>query len=118
VSDAATSVLMEDFYHNLWQKRMTRLEALRQAQLAVLRDPGRVEARDRELRQELAKQGTEVALRGGSKQPLPLPEGGRVDEKARRSHPAYWAAFVLSGDTGPIPPPPQDKGPSAKQPDR
>jgi CHAT domain-containing protein len=41
VSDAATSVLMEDFYHNLWHKRLTRLEALRQAQLAVLRDPWR-----------------------------------------------------------------------------
>jgi hypothetical protein len=42
------------FYSNLWGKRLTWLEALRQAQLAVLRDPGRVEARNKELRQELA----------------------------------------------------------------
>jgi CHAT domain-containing protein len=50
VSDAATSVLMEEFYTNLWQKRLTRLAALRQAQLTVLRDPGRVEARAEQLR--------------------------------------------------------------------
>jgi CHAT domain-containing protein len=117
VSDAATSVLMEDFYTNLWHKRLTRLEALRQAQLAVLRDPGRVEARDRELRQELAKRGAEVVPRGGSKQPLPLPEGGRVDAKARRSHPAYWAAFVLSGDPGPLPSAARGSSPGANRPD-
>jgi CHAT domain-containing protein len=45
VSDPATSEFMEDFYSNLWDKRLTWLEALRQAQLAVLRDPGQVEAR-------------------------------------------------------------------------
>jgi CHAT domain-containing protein len=104
VSDPATSVLMEEFYTNLWAKRLPRLEALRQAQLTVLRDPGRVEARAEQLRQELARLGAEVVLRGGSKRPVPLPEGGRIDETARRSHPAYWAAFVLSGDTGPLPP--------------
>src|SRR5262249_38632030 len=39
VEDAATSVLMERFYTNLWIKKLPRLEALRQAQLAVLNDP-------------------------------------------------------------------------------
>jgi CHAT domain-containing protein/tetratricopeptide (TPR) repeat protein len=118
VSDAATSVLMEEFYANLWEKRMTRLEALRQAQLVVLRDPGRVEARAEQLQRELAKSDQVAVLRGGSKKPVVLPEGGRVDEKSRRRHPAYWAAFVLSGDTGAIPPPPKDKAPSTPQPDR
>jgi CHAT domain-containing protein/tetratricopeptide (TPR) repeat protein len=103
VSDAATSVLMEDFYTNLWQKRLTRLEALRQAQLAVLRDPGRVEVRAEQLRRELARRDPGAVLRGGSKKAVPLAEGGRIDERPRRSHPAYWAAFVLSGDTGPLP---------------
>src|SRR5439155_3692898 len=35
VDDAATSVLMEEFYANLWRKKLPRLEALRQAQRAV-----------------------------------------------------------------------------------
>jgi CHAT domain-containing protein len=117
VSDAATSVLMEEFYTNLWEKRLTRLEALRQAQLAVLRDPGRVEAREKQLRQELAKKSPGAALRTGGKQKLLLPEGGRVDAKARRSHPAYWAAFVLSGDPGPLPPTAPGSHPGANRPD-
>jgi CHAT domain-containing protein len=118
VSDAATSVLMEEFYHNLWHKRLTRLEALRQAQLAVLRDPGRVEARAEQLQRELAKEGPVVALRGGSKKAVSLPAGGRIDERPRRSHPAYWAAFVLSGDTGPLPPAAQASDTSGPRPDQ
>ena len=42
VDDAATGVLMERFYTNLWDKKLPKLEALRQAQLAVLNDPGLV----------------------------------------------------------------------------
>ena len=52
VDDAATTVLMEQFYTNLWAKKMPKLEALRQAQLTVLNDPGLVTAR----RAELARQ--------------------------------------------------------------
>lgn len=37
VDDDATRKLMERFYENLWQKKMTKQEALRQAQLAMLR---------------------------------------------------------------------------------
>ena len=40
VDDAATTVLMEQFYTNLWSKKMPKLEALRQAQLTVLNNPG------------------------------------------------------------------------------
>jgi CHAT domain-containing protein len=101
VSDAATSVLMEEFYHHLWEaKAPGKLEALRRAQLAVLRDPARVEKRRQELRDALAKRGVAEALletRGlGQKAGKPEvdAEGG-----ASRSHPAWWAAFVLSGDT-------------------
>ena len=42
VDDAATSALMEQFYANLWTKKMPKLEALRQAQLTVLNNPGLV----------------------------------------------------------------------------
>ena len=44
VDDAATTVLMEQFYTNLWSKKMPKLEALRQAQLTVLNNPGLVRA--------------------------------------------------------------------------
>ncbi len=37
VHDDATRVLMTEFYGNLWQKKLGRIEALRQAQLTVLR---------------------------------------------------------------------------------
>src|SRR5262249_34357748 len=46
VHDAATLELMDEFYKRLWGKqKVSRLEALRQAQLAILRDPARVRKR-------------------------------------------------------------------------
>ena len=91
VDDAATTVLMEQFYTNLWTKKMPKLEALRQAQLTVLNNPGLVTTR----RAELAKK------RGIDPEAKKLPEGGKIgasDTVATRSNPAFWAAFVLSGD--------------------
>ena len=38
VSDDATRALMERFYDNLWQKEMSRLESLREAQLWMLKE--------------------------------------------------------------------------------
>jgi CHAT domain-containing protein len=98
VNDAATSVLMEEFYTNLWSKKMSKLQALQQAQRTVLRDPDRVAQRARKLRKLLAKRGVSEAVlrsRGIGKQAGDLPRGGKVQ---KRSHPALWAAFVLSGD--------------------
>jgi CHAT domain-containing protein/Tfp pilus assembly protein PilF len=92
VNDAATSVLMERFYDNLWVKKLPKLEALRQAQLAVLNDPGLVTKR----RAELAKE------RGIGETAVKLPESGQVatpNPRGARSDPSLWAAFVLSGDT-------------------
>ena len=79
---------MEEFYSNLWQKKLPRLEALRQAQLTVLNHPERVAERKKELHDELAKRGLDLLS-------VKLPDGGKVHN---RSHPALWAAFVLSGD--------------------
>jgi tetratricopeptide (TPR) repeat protein len=90
VDDAATGVLMEWFYSNLWMKKLPKLEALRQAQLAVLNDPGLVE-----------RHRIELAKRGLGESAEKLPEGGRVVPPvaaAARSDPALWAAFVLGGD--------------------
>jgi CHAT domain-containing protein/tetratricopeptide (TPR) repeat protein len=88
VNDAATSVLMERFYDNLWRQNLPKLEALRQAQLAVLRNPGEVERRTAELK-ALAR------TRGLTPESEPLPTAGPAE---RLSPPGWWAAFVLSGD--------------------
>jgi CHAT domain-containing protein len=71
VNDQATRALMERFYENLWSKRLSKLEALRQAQLSMLR-----EGPDR---------GMEIV--------------GAPKPAAPQRHPPFlWAAFVLSGD--------------------
>jgi CHAT domain-containing protein len=95
VHDAATSVLMEEFYTNLWQKKLSKLEALRQAQLTVLREPARVERRLDELVQEQRKRGEPAeasAVRALRERSEVLPSG------QRRSPTAWWAGFVLSRD--------------------
>ena len=77
VDDAATRALMDEFYRNLWEKKLPKIEALRQAQLKMLReyDP---------------QKGT---LRGvGGVRQLD------ADAKPQRLPPFYWAAWVLSGD--------------------
>jgi len=99
VNDAATSVLMEEFYRNLWHKDkpLSKLEALRQAQLTVLKHPEKVQER----RQELVKRGLDKELlRGFKKEAVLLPEGGKIEPGQQRSSPSCWAAFLLSGDTG------------------
>jgi CHAT domain-containing protein len=71
VDDTATRELMERFYDNLWTKRLSRAEALRQAQLWMLNERG--------------TRGLEAAE-------TKIPEG------EQRLPPYFWAAFVLSGD--------------------
>jgi len=71
VPDAATSRLMQRFYENLWDKKMGKLEALREAQIWMLRDKG---SRAMVLENDEKR---------GESSGLP---------------PYYWAAFVLSGD--------------------
>jgi CHAT domain-containing protein len=91
VEDAATRVLMEQFYSNLWDKKLPKLEALRLAQLAVLDDPGLVERRRTELsRRELGAQAADLPKQGAI---VPPPA-----RSGMRSDPAWWAAFVLGGD--------------------
>jgi CHAT domain-containing protein len=90
VHDAATSVLMERFYQGLWsEKPLSKLAALRQAQLFVLRHPEAVERRQRELMRQLPG----AALRGLGRK---VTRTGATTQE--RSHPLYWGAFVLAGD--------------------
>lgn len=72
VSDEATRTLMENFYDNLWNKELRMLEALREAQLSML------------------KEGRQRGLVRLDK----LQDG----DISKRTPPFYWAAFVLSGD--------------------
>jgi CHAT domain-containing protein len=83
VDDEATAALMGRFYHHLWADRQGPLAALRQAQLDVYHNPGRI--------REWARREFDV-----TEAPLRKPAAGaaRPGDRART---AQWAAFVLSG---------------------
>lgn len=72
VPNEQTATLMDRFNQNVWQKKMGKLEAIRQAQLCVLRG-------------------------GGAGDPI-APTGEPAREGSGRVAPYFWAGFVLSGD--------------------
>jgi CHAT domain-containing protein/Tfp pilus assembly protein PilF len=78
VDDVATQLLMVEFYRNLWEKKLGKLEALRQAQLSMLRG------------------GKARLLASAKSRGLELPEP--LPDDSNDVPPYYWAAFVLSGD--------------------
>lgn len=78
VNDLATLVLMSEFYRQLG-KTSTKAEAIRQAQLRMLRG-------------EVGMEGEQLRLSRGT---LPLPEALRQSEKIDFSAPYYWAAFTM-----------------------
>jgi hypothetical protein len=99
---------MEEMYSRLWRAEgaLPPEEALRQAQLAVLRDPSKVQKRWDALRAELVKRGLseqELGRRGFAKELRPLPGGGKI-APAERSPPLWWAGFVASGGIVPARP--------------
>ncbi len=75
VPDEETRILMEEFYTNLWSRKLGALESLRRAQLAMLHGEGKA-----------------GQLRGIQREDSP-----DVPQTGVRS-PRSWAAFVLSGD--------------------
>lgn len=88
VDDAATQALMVEFYRNLFERHMDKLEALRQAQLSMLRGSLSADV-------ELANRGLGKATRlpaaiSPTTEPAPTATTAR--------HPRYWASFVLSGN--------------------
>jgi CHAT domain-containing protein/tetratricopeptide (TPR) repeat protein len=72
IPDRATMQLMQRFYENLWDKKLSKLDALREAQIWMLKE-GR-------------RRGLDLEDRDAKR-----PTTGRLP-------PRYWAAFVLSGD--------------------
>ena len=81
VSDAGTLALMTEFYQHL-SKRPIKAEALRKAQLAMLR--GDLHLQDGHI------------LRNGN-QGLPLPPELAIGGRRDLSHPYYWASFTMIG---------------------
>jgi CHAT domain-containing protein/Tfp pilus assembly protein PilF len=88
IDDAATQALMAEFYRNLWERKLPRLEAVRRAQLAMLlhydTKTGRLRAPGAAVPVDPAElAAARQKLRSAGRPPLP---------------PLYWAGFVLSGD--------------------
>jgi CHAT domain-containing protein/tetratricopeptide (TPR) repeat protein len=87
VNDEATAALMGEFYRNLWDQKLPPVEALRRAQLTLMRaDPKEFRA--------LAQRGVG---KGDVKDPKLAADIGRPMADGKRNPPALWAAFVLSG---------------------
>jgi CHAT domain-containing protein len=80
VPDRATQALMSRFYENLWQRRMPKLQALREAQLWLMREAPK--------QPDLLGRGLTFTAPTVKDQP----------RTAARLSPFYWAAFELSGD--------------------
>jgi CHAT domain-containing protein len=84
IPDQATAALMAVFYKNLWEKNLSPLESLRQAQLEIYKNPGKIA--------ELAK-----GFRGKFEEVPGLAEAEIKPGKDGKAHPYLWAAFTLSG---------------------
>ena len=78
VPDLATKELMTRYYENIWEKKMGKLEALREAQLWMLK--------------EGKKRGIDAETVDTKDVPKPA-----VVETGNRMPPLYWGAWVLSG---------------------
>ncbi|MCY3681729.1 MAG: CHAT domain-containing protein [Gemmatimonadetes bacterium] len=79
VPDEETRLLMERFYRNLWEEQMAGLEALREAQLWMLKNTEGLKSSDEMRDMEDVDDFTTFSL-------------------ISRTSPFYWAAFQLSGD--------------------
>jgi len=90
VDDSSTAALMANFYKNL--KTMSKVEALRQAQLQLIR--GNVNS------DLLARRGIGgVGKLGETPISAPATENSQPDAgSVSTSHPYFWAPFILVGD--------------------
>ena len=84
VADASTAQLMQSFYRMREEKKLTKAEALRQAQLALLSGKVGAGGRTKKNRIRTADGQQVVAF---------VP-----DPNAPFAHPYYWAPFILMGN--------------------
>ena len=87
VDDQATRKLMELFYTNLLEKKMSRLDALREAQLHILNHP-----------ESVYSSSIESDQKRDPRSPSPSLDVGGTKNTDGRGSPELWAAFQLSGD--------------------
>ncbi|MCW2314425.1 CHAT domain-containing protein, partial [Rhodoferax antarcticus] len=96
VADASTALLMERFYRLRESGKLTKAEALRQAQLTLL--TGNAAGGDG------AVMVVDEAARGARVVAAPTDKAGvtatafATNPKAPYAHPFYWAPFVLMGN--------------------
>ncbi|HIK11258.1 MAG TPA: CHAT domain-containing protein, partial [Oscillatoriaceae cyanobacterium M33_DOE_052] len=83
VSDEGTLALMTEFYRHLENAKI-KSEALRQAQIAMIRG-------------ELQVSAGELRSSGGTRGALALPPELSEVENSNLSHPYYWAGFTMIG---------------------
>jgi CHAT domain-containing protein len=86
VDDSSTAQLMGSFYRNL--KTMSKVEALRQAQLELIRGEGRSDLLARRGVGGIGKLGETTKSESASRGPISI----------STSHPYFWAPFILVGD--------------------
>ncbi|MFZ1008368.1 MAG: CHAT domain-containing protein, partial [Candidatus Sulfotelmatobacter sp.] len=79
VPDKATQLLMSRFYDNLWNKRMSKIESLRDAQRWLLHEG----SNEKDLSRGLE---------------LSADSSADVGQPSGQVPPRFWAAFELSGD--------------------
>jgi CHAT domain-containing protein len=82
VDDRATQELMTQFYTNLWVKRQSKIDALRNAQLYLLRNP-------------VLPDGTSLTRGEINKEKSVVPDPTNT---RNTTDPFFWAAWTLSGD--------------------
>ena len=95
VNDVSTSILMEDFYRNLQEKKMTKASALQEAKRTLREMPWEEATRRSGLTAEQIE--TYAASRGLKPSSAVAPKG---ELQPPYAHPYYWAPFILIGDPG------------------
>ncbi len=83
VADESTSLLMQQFYKLHEEKKLPKVEALRQAQLALLTG-------------SIKEQQLGDADRGGKDGARP--KRFRADPEKPFAHPYFWAPFIMMGN--------------------
>jgi CHAT domain-containing protein len=85
---------MVRFYDNLWNKKLSKLEALREAQIWMLRHGAKVGAEIAKLRGVDDPASADRESRGVEDPEDPT----TINSNSTFASPKYWAAWVLSGD--------------------
>jgi CHAT domain-containing protein/Tfp pilus assembly protein PilF len=107
VADASTPWLMREFYLGKEEKKLSKVESLRQAQMALLK--GNSKTRPSSVNRDVGKIDPVVVTKDG--QPPPnTTRGAKIymtqsdappyerDDARPYAHPHYWAPFILFGN--------------------